>query len=77
MSEARLAETKNQLSKNEKQLKSEQEKFGKLSARHQELTAITQSTEASVKAKDEKTDILHVSVVDMSFLVKTICLVGF
>ena len=62
MSEARLAETKNQLTKAEKHLKSEQEKFSQLSARHQELTAITQSTEASVKAKDDKADLLHVSM---------------
>ena len=62
MSEAQLAETRNQLREKEKYLQGEQEKFRQLSVRYQELTAITQSADAKVKAKDEQANLLHVSV---------------
>ena len=62
MSEAQLAETRYQLGEKEKYLQGEQEKFWQLSVRHQELTAITQSADAKVKAKDEQANLLHVSV---------------
>ena len=62
MSEARLVESKSQLSKLENQLKSEQDKNKKLSCRVQELIRTTQNSDSNVKAKDEEVDLLHVSM---------------
>ena len=61
MSDARLVETRNQLTKCEKQLTSEQTKNKKLAGRVQELVTMTESSDANVKSKDEQVEILHVS----------------
>ena len=60
MSDARLVETRNQLTKCEKQLTSEQTKNKKLAGRVQELVTMTESSDANVKSKDEQVEILHV-----------------
>ena len=61
MSEARLVEARNQLSKTENQCQSEQDKNKKLSGQIQEQVHKTQNLASSIKAKDEQVDLLHVS----------------